>query len=138
MPYFAFEHPAWKLFFQSLRGCFQLSSSAALGGDLMRAEYAATMNNVLLALGKHSLISFTLDGATNVQGKHVINMMACGPKLFFLEHFTMELGRESKANLLEKLLDCKRGLLGSVRQPAPGFVPSRGVKMIDDNDVEVV
>jgi len=37
MPYFAFEHPAWKDFFQALRGCFHLPSSAAIGGELMRA-----------------------------------------------------------------------------------------------------
>jgi hypothetical protein len=73
------------------------------------------MNNVLLTLGKHSLIYFTLDSATNLQGKQIINMMACGPKLFFLEHFTMELRRESATNLLEKLLNCKLRLLGSIR-----------------------
>jgi hypothetical protein len=66
----------------------------------MQVEYAVTMNDVLLALSKHSFIYFTLDGATNLQGKQVINMMACGPKLFFLEHFTMELRKESAANLL--------------------------------------
>jgi hypothetical protein len=78
------------------------------------------MNDVLLVLGKQQLICLTLDGATNIQGKQVINMMACGPKAFFLEHFTMELRRESAANLLEKLMDCKLRLLGSIRQPAPG------------------
>ncbi|CAK9207872.1 unnamed protein product [Sphagnum troendelagicum] len=106
MLYSAFEHPTWKDFFQALCGYFQLPSSTAIGGDLMRAEYAITMNDVLLALSKHSLICFTLDNATNLQGKQVINMMACGPKPFFLEHFTMELRRESVANLLEKLLNC--------------------------------
>jgi hypothetical protein len=35
MPYSAFEHPAWKYFFQALRGCFQLPSSATIGGELM-------------------------------------------------------------------------------------------------------
>ncbi|CAK9270788.1 unnamed protein product [Sphagnum jensenii] len=103
MPYSAFEHPAWKDFFQVLRGCFQLPSSTTIGGELLQAQYVVTMNDVLLALGKHSLIYFTLDNATNLQGKQVINMMACGPKPFFLEHFTMELRKESAANLLQKL-----------------------------------
>jgi hypothetical protein len=80
----------------------------------MQAEYVVTMNDVLLAFGKHSLICFKLDGATNLQGKQVINMLACGPKLFFLEHFTMELRRKSAANLMEKLLNCKLHLLGSI------------------------
>ncbi|RHY22795.1 hypothetical protein DYB32_009393 [Aphanomyces invadans] len=57
--------------------------------------------------------------------------MACGPKPFFLEHFTMELRRESAANLLEKLLNCKLRLLGSIRKPAPGFVLTT-----DEEDVE--
>jgi hypothetical protein len=96
------------------------------------------MNNVFLALGKHLLICFTLDGAINLQGKQVINMMACGPKSFFLEHFTMELCRESTANLVEKLLNCKLRLLRSIRQLAPGFVLSRDIGMFDDSDIEVV
>jgi hypothetical protein len=104
----------------------------------MQAEYAITMNDVLLAFNKHSLICFTLDDATNLQGKQIINMMACGPKPFFLEHFTMELRRESTANVLEKLLNCKLRLLESIHQPAPGFVLSRDVRMFDNNDVEVV
>jgi hypothetical protein len=156
MLYFAFEHPTWKDFFQALRSSFQLPSSATIGGKLMRAEYAVTMNDVMFALSKHSLICFTLDSATNLQGKQVINMMACGPKPFFLEHFTMELRKEnvanllekllncklhllgSVANLLEKLLNCKLHLLGSIHQLAPSFVLSRDVIMFDDNDVEMV
>jgi hypothetical protein len=37
----------------------------------MRSEYVVdTMNDVLTVLGKHpQLICFTLDGATNLQGK---------------------------------------------------------------------
>jgi hypothetical protein len=95
----------------------------------MRAEYTTTMNDVLLALGKQPLICLTLDGATNIQGKQVINMTACGPKkAYFLEHFTMELRRESAANLLNKLMDCKLCLLESmIRQPAPGFTLLRAV-----------
>jgi hypothetical protein len=38
----------------------------------------------------------------------------------------------------EKLLNCNLHLLGSIRQPALGFVLSRVVEIIDDNDVEVV
>ncbi len=104
----------------------------------MQAKYAVTMNDVLLTLDKHSLIYFTLDGATNLQGKQVINMMACGPKPFFLEHFTMELCRKSTANLLEKLLNYKLHLLGLIHQPVFCFVLLRDVGMFDDNDVEVV
>jgi hypothetical protein len=71
-------------------------SHAVIGGSLMRSKYIETMNEVLIVLGKQPLICFTLDGATNLQGKQVINMMACVPKAYFLEQ-----------NLLDKLLDCK-------------------------------
>jgi hypothetical protein len=67
-------------------------------------------------------------------------MMACGPKAYFLEHFTMELCRESAANLLNKLMDCKLRLLGSIRQPAPGFTLLRVVndgRGADNEDVMV-
>jgi hypothetical protein len=115
MPYSAFEHPTWKDFFRALHGYFQFPSSTTIGGELMQVEYAVTMNDVLLAFNKHSLICFSLDDATNLQGKQVINMMACGPKSFILEHFMMELCRESAANLLEKLLNYKLCLLRSIR-----------------------
>jgi hypothetical protein len=121
-----------------LHSCFQLPSSTSISGELLQAEYAVTMNDVLLALGKHSLIYFTLDDATNLQRKQVINMMACGPKPFFLEHFTMELRKENAANLLDKLLNCKLRLLGLIHQPTPGFVLSRDVEMFDNSNVEVV
>ncbi len=64
--------------------------------------------------------------------------MACGLKPFFLEHFTMELHTESAANLLEKLLNCKLRVLGSIRQSTLGFMLSKDVEMFDDIDVEVV
>ena len=133
-PFSAFEHPAWKAFFRSLRGCYILPTREAIGGHLMTSEYTETMNEVILDLGKHSLICFTLDGATNVQGKQVINMMACGPKAYFLEHFTMQLRRESASNLLEKLLDCKLRLFASIRPPAPGYSLSRDVQLIETGD----
>jgi hypothetical protein len=64
--------------------------------------------------------------------------MACGQKPFFLEHFMMELHRESAANLLKKLLNCKLRLFRSIRQSALSFMLSRDVGMFDDNDVEGV
>jgi len=102
MPYSAFDHPAWKTFFHALRSCYQLPTRNQIGGELMMYEYTETMNEVLLSLGKNPLICFTLDGATNLQGKQVINMMACVPKAFFLEHFTMQLRRESAANQVKR------------------------------------
>ena len=60
------------------------------------------MNDIILELGKFSLIFFTLDGATNVQGKEVIFQLSCGPRPFFIELLSMELSRESTDNLLKK------------------------------------
>lgn len=133
-PYSAFEHPAWKAFFRALRGSYQLPCRAAIGGSLMRSEYIETMNEVLIVLGKQPQICFTLDGATNLQGKQVINMMACVPKAYFLEHFTMELQRESAVNLLDKLLDCKLRLLTSIRSPAPGCCLVSSIPTNNDDD----
>jgi hypothetical protein len=65
-------------------------------------------------------------------------MMACGPKLFFLEHFTMELRKESATNLLKKLLNSRLHLLKSIHQPVLSFMLSKDVEMFDDNDVEMV
>ena len=140
MPFAAFEHPAWKLLFKSVRGCFQLPYTEVIGGQLIRDEYLYVMNDVLLTLSKMSLICITLDGATNVHSKQVINMMACSPIAMFLEHFTMELRRESAINLLEKILDCKMRLLGNICKHAHSFVLSRNIKRIadQDNDVEVI
>ncbi|CAM6070616.1 unnamed protein product [Sphagnum tenellum] len=99
----------------------------------MRAEYKTVMDEVLGVIRQQRLICFTLDGATDVQGKQVINMMACGPIAFFLEHFTMELRRESASNLLEKLLSAKLRLLNCIQDPAPGFILASG-----EGNVEIV
>ena len=140
MPFAVIEHPTWKMFFKSVRGCFQLPSTEPIGGQLMRDEYLYVMNDVILALSKMSLICITLDGVMNVQGKQVINLMACSPIAMFLEHFTMELRKESVVNLLEKVLDCKMRLLGNTCKHASSFVLSRNIERIAylDNDVDVV
>jgi hypothetical protein len=103
-----------------------------IGGDLMQLEYKNIMFEVMRSLKQLVMICLTLDGATNIQGKQVINMMACGPMGFFLEHFTMELHRESADNLYCKLMDCKRHLLLTIRNLAPGF--QSALDLIDDFD----
>jgi hypothetical protein len=85
-------------------------------------EYTNIMAEVMRNLKQFVMICLTLDGATNVQGKQIINMMVCGPMAFFLEHFSMGLRRESVENLYEKLINCKRHLLFTIRELAPGFV----------------
>jgi hypothetical protein len=116
MPFRSFEHPTWKTFFGKLRGAFKIPTTEVIGNDLQQIEYKNVMAKVVCKLKQFSMICLTLDGATNVQGKQVINMMACGPIAFFLEHFTMELRRESAVNLYEKLIDCKRRLLQRERR----------------------
>ena len=102
----------------------------------MMNEYNQTMKEVLLSISKHHFICFTLDGATNLQWKQILNiMMAYVPNSFFLEHFTKQLRRESATNLLEKLPDCKLQLLGSVCAPAPGYSMSRERLVIDNGDI---
>jgi hypothetical protein len=99
MAFHAFEHPAWDEFFHTICGSFKRPTTEAIGGDLMQLEYKNIMFEVMRSLKQLVMICLTLDGATNIQGKQVINMMACGPMGFFFEHFTMELRRESVDNL---------------------------------------
>ncbi len=118
----AFEHHTWQEFFHALRGAFHIPSTEMIGGNLLRLEYTNIMAKVVRNLKQFVMIYLTLDSATNVQGKQIINMMAYGPMAFFLEHFSMELLWESAENLYEKLMDCKRRLLLTIRELAPGFV----------------
>ncbi|CAK9230824.1 unnamed protein product [Sphagnum troendelagicum] len=94
------------------------------------------MAEVVRNLKQFIMICLTLDGATNVHGKQIINMMACGPMAFFLEHFSMDLCRESVENLYEKLIDCKRRLLLTIRKLAPRFVSHVVSSDANDDDAD--
>jgi hypothetical protein len=122
MSFKAFEYHTWQEFFHVLRGAFHIPSTEMIGGDLLRLEYTNIMAKVMRNLKQFVMICLTLDGATNVQGKQIINMMACGRMAFFLEHFSMELRQESAENMYEKLIDYKRRLLFTIHELAPGFV----------------
>ncbi len=124
MVFQAFEPLAWDEFFHTIRGSFKRPTTEAIGGDLLQLEYKNMMFEVMRSLKQLVMICLTLDGATNIQGKQVINMMAYGPMAFFLEHFTMELRCKSADNLYCKLMDCKRRLLLTIRNLAPGFQPA--------------
>ncbi|DBA05331.1 TPA: hypothetical protein N0F65_007493 [Lagenidium giganteum] len=71
-----------------------------------------------MTIAKMPLRCFTLDGATDVKGTQVLNMMTCGPMAYILEHFTIELRRKSAANLLAKVIDCKQRLLMAIMFPS--------------------
>jgi hypothetical protein len=122
MSFKAFEHHTWQEFFHALHGAFHILSTEIICGNLLRLEYTNIMAEVVRNLKQFVMICLTLDGATNVEGKQIINLMACRPMAFFLEHFSMELRRESVENLYEKLIDCKRRLLLTIRELTPGFV----------------
>ncbi len=122
MSFEAFEHHTWQEFLHALCGAFHIPSTEMIDGDLLRLEYTNIMAEVVRNLKQFVMICLTLDGATNIQGKQIINMMACGPMAFFLEHFYMDLRRESDKNLYEKLIDCKCRLLLTIRELAPRFV----------------
>ncbi len=138
MAFHAFEHPTWDEFFHTIRGSFKRPTTEAIGGDLMQLEYKNIMFEVMRSLKQLVMICLTLDGATNIQGKQVINMMACGPMGFFLEHFTMELRRESADNLYCKLMDCKRRLLLTIRNLALEFQPTLDLTGDFDSDDNVL
>ncbi len=103
----------------------------------MRLEYTNIMAEVVRNLKQFVMICLTLDGTTNVQGKQIINMMACEPMAFFLEHFSMELRRESAENLYEKVIDCKRRLLFTIRELALRFVSHVVSSDAGDDDADL-
>ncbi len=53
---------------------------------------------------------------------------------FFLEHFMMEVRRESADNLYCKLMDCKRRLLLTIHNLAPEFQPALDLTGDSDSD----
>ncbi|CAK9858898.1 unnamed protein product [Sphagnum jensenii] len=55
---------------------------------------------------------------------------------FFLEHFSMELRRESAENLYEKLIDYKRRLLLTIRELALSFVSHNVSSDVGDDDAD--
>ncbi len=134
MPFQAFEHPAWDEFFHTICGSFKRPTTETISGDLMQLEYKNIMFEVMRSLKQLVMICMTLDGATNIQGKQVINMMAYDPMALFLEHFTMELRRESVDNLYRKLMDYKRHLLLTIRNLAPGF--QLALDLTSDSDLD--
>lgn len=141
MPFQAFDCPIWDKFFTKLRGAFKLPSPELIGGEI-QIEYTKIMGEVVRHIKQFRMVCMILDGTTNVQGKQVIILMACGPIAFFLEHFTMDLSRESAVNLYANLIDCKRHLLCLIRTVAPGFVVERGLMDLTgencDSDVDVL
>lgn len=122
MPFKAFEHNMWHDFFHAMRDDFHVPSTVSMDDDLLHLEYKNVMAEVMHNLEQSVMIYLALDGAMNVQGKQIINMMACRPMAFFLEHFSMKLCQKSVGNLYKKLIDCKLHLLLRIRELALGFV----------------
>ena len=122
-PFSLFENKHWQAFLTKLRPSYQPPGRNVIGGRLLDNEYTVVQSDTVRRINKFQTICLTLDGATNQAGKQVLNMMAAGPEAFFLEHFQMNLQRESAANLLAKLEDSKRRLstsLGLEQQPVLG------------------
>lgn len=79
---------------------------------------------------RHGLPDLRRRLRANLQVKQIVNMMACGPMVFFLEHFSIELFRDSAEYLYKKLIersislevDCTRRLLLMICELAPSFV----------------
>jgi hypothetical protein len=93
---------------------FKIPGRDAIGEHLLDKEYVAIQSEVVLELEKAVMICVTLDGATNKAGKQVLNMKAAVPTAYFVEHFQMDLLRESSNNLLLKLLASRSNLLVSL------------------------
>ncbi|SPQ94387.1 unnamed protein product (mitochondrion) [Plasmodiophora brassicae] len=122
MVFSTFETKYWKEFFHRLRPAWAIPTASRIGGELLVAEYNIVMRETISHIREWPLVCITIDGATNVVGKQVLNIMACGPHALFLEHCSMGLLRESSENLLDVLVDAKRRLRAMIRQPLDGFV----------------
>jgi len=93
-----------------LRPSYRLPGRETIRGRLLDDEYTAVQTAVVRAIKQFPCICMTLDGVTNHAGKQVLNMMAAGPLAYFLEHFQMNLQRESSDNLRDRLLDARHRL----------------------------
>jgi hypothetical protein len=118
VPYSFFDTQLWRQFFTSLRPSYHLPCPARIGGELMNQEYINVQTEALQRIKSFRTICITIDGATMLTGKQVLNAMACGPQSFFLEHFTMDLQKESADNLLDKVLALKTRLKIALSPPS--------------------
>jgi hypothetical protein len=99
-PFTMFEIQHWYAIFSALRNSFKLPSP-----EILAKTYCAQNINVMSAtvneIAKCSDVCMSLDGATKIKGKQILNLMACGLVDNFFDHFAIELRRESADNLLK-------------------------------------
>jgi hypothetical protein len=103
----------------------------------LRGEYDQITNKTINEIGKWQVVRMKMDGATNIMGKQVLNLTACGSFAYFRERFVMELRLETSENLLDKLVECKRRLLAMIRDPIDGYaLPGTSDIFIDIVEVD--
>ena len=71
----------------------------------MNSEYESIMNEIRKKKSDWTSVTITMNGATNVNHESVINVMACGPMPFFLEHVHIDIKKETTHVIHGKVLD---------------------------------
>ena len=136
-PFGFFDNPYWKEFLAHLRPSYRLPSRDVIGGRMLVDEYERVQVDASRAVMKFPVFCFTLDGATSKAGKQVLNVLACGPMAYFIEHFDMNLQRESSKNLFSKLLSCQKRLRLLMKNAIPESEVQIELDECDDNDDDV-
>ena len=133
-PFTFFSSPEWVEWMHFIRPSYSFPSPDVIGGTLLNDEYVRVQQDTIREIAKFRVMCMTLDGATNKAGKQVLNHMVCGPQAFFWSHFSMNLTRETAANLFTKLLNCKARLREAIGLP---LRPTNRETEIKEDDVEL-
>ena len=105
MSFSAFDSDDWYKFFYLIRPSWKPPSATQISGDLLDNEYKAVMSESRQKMLQWTSMTITIDGATHVTGKNVMNAILCGPMPFFIEHLELNIRKASAEHLHEKLTD---------------------------------
>lgn len=104
-PFIFFEDPAWFAFFNLLRPAWKPPHPSKLGGQLLDAAYASTMDRTFDAIRSARGGVIGIDGATNVLSKSMSNVIIHTPTPLFIEYLKSDMHRETTANVAAKVKD---------------------------------
>ncbi|OQR85728.1 hypothetical protein ACHHYP_11481 [Achlya hypogyna] len=106
-PFTVVSSDRWRKFLERLRPSYVVPDADTIGGELLDDAYLNVQKQTLAAVAKMPVFCITINGATLTTSKPILNIMICGPKAFFIEHFTMGTERETAVNLHAKLVSFK-------------------------------
>ena len=75
-----FSHPCWTAFFQKLRSVWIPPTPATIGSTFLLSTCGNVMNEFFRKIRQSKSMFFSINGATNIQSKQVLNLMECTPQ----------------------------------------------------------